>query len=335
MVLITGATGFLGSCIARMLIRDGHRVRALKRKNSSLSLTGETTGAIEWVEGEVNDVVALEEAMTGVTRVCHCAAMVSFHPRDAQTMYHINVEGTANVVNAALAAGVERFIHVSSIAALGRDKKRTHLDEKSTWVESSGNTRYAVSKYRSEQEAWRGHAEGLPVAIVNPAVIIGSGFWNGGSARFFDQIYKGLKFCPVGHSGFVDVRDVAAFTCQLLQSDITGERYVLSAENLSYRAFFEQIAQALGVPPPSIPVQPWLAEVAWRVEWLKEKLLGVEPVVTKESARSSVSSYTYGNEKSLTLPGFQYRPLAQTIQDTALQYLIARQEKADFSILPL
>lgn len=333
MFLLTGATGFLGSYVARMLVRDGYAVRALKRKDSPVALTGEAAGAIEWVEGDITDVVALEEAMKGVTHVCHCAAMVSFHPRDAHTMYHINVEGTANVVNAALDAGVQRFVHVSSIASLGRDKNRTHLNEKSSWVEGADNTRYAISKYRSEQEAWRGHAEGLPVAVVNPAMIAGAGYWNNGTARFFDQIYKGLKFCPTGSSGFVDVRDVARFICLLLKSDITGERYILCAENMKYKTFFEYIAQTLGVPAPSIPVQPWLAEIAWRVEWIKEKLLGIEPVVTKESARSSVSSYTYSNEKSLTFPNFQYRPLTQTIQETALQYLYARQQKAPFGLL--
>jgi dihydroflavonol-4-reductase len=323
---ITGATGFLGSYVARMLVQKGRKVRALRRTTSPMDMIADVADQIEWVDGDVNDVGALADAMEGVTHVIHAAAVVSFHPKDARMMTHINVEGTANMVNLALDCGVQRFVHVSSIAALGRDKTRERLDEKSAWVESSGNTNYAISKYRSEQEAWRGWAEGLPVAIVNPAIILGSGFWHTGTSKFFKQLHDGLKFCPVGRSGFVDVRDVAACICLLAESDITGQRYILNVENTLYKDFFTRTAAFLNTPPPSITVQPWLAEVAWRVEWLKEKLLGTVPVVTKESARSSVSTYYYDNAKSLTIPGFSYRPLDTTLRETAEQYLLSVKE---------
>ncbi|MGD6027760.1 hypothetical protein QUV00_23075, partial [Xanthomonas citri pv. citri] len=140
------------------------------------------------------------------------------------------------------------------------------------------------------QEVWRGHAEGLSAAIVNPAIVLGSGFWELGSARFFKQIDEGLKFSPVGRSGFVDVRDVARFMLLLLESDISGERYILNAENILYKDFFKMVAASLNAKVPPIPVTPFLAEVAWRVEWLKEKILGIDPMVTRETARSSVSS---------------------------------------------
>jgi len=334
-IFVTGATGFLGSYVVRMLVAQGHRVRALRRPDSPMDMVASVAHQIEWVAGDVTDIVALETAMQGVTHVCHCAAMVSFHPKDARRMNQVNIEGTANVVNLALAFGVERFVHISSIAALGRTKERPHLDEKSTWVESSDNTRYAISKYRGEQEAWRGWAEGLSVAIVNPAVVLGSGFWETGTARFFKQLHDGLKFCPIGRSGFVDVRDVAKFICLLLQSNINGERYVLNAENMTYQTFFQRGAAALDIPPPSIIVQPWLAEIAWRVEWVKEKLLGLQPTVTKESARSSVSTFYYDHAKSLTLPGFSYRPIQNTIAETAQQYLESKQQQLRAMALPI
>jgi nucleoside-diphosphate-sugar epimerase len=279
---------------------------------------------VEWVEADITDIVALEDAMKGITHVMHCAAMVSFHPRDTVRMMQVNVEGTANLINLSLEMGVQRFIHVSSIAAIGRTKERPHLDEKAKWVQSGGNSQYAISKYLGEQEAWRGHAEGLSVAIVNPAIVLGSGFWNVGSAKFFKQINDGLKFSPVGRSGFVDVRDVARFMVLLMESDISGERYIMNAENTLYRDFFKMIAQALNAKTPPIPVTPFLAEVAWRVEWLKEKLLGVDPMVTKETARSSVSTFYYDNEKSRSVFGFQYRPLEQTIRETGAQFVEAR-----------
>jgi dihydroflavonol-4-reductase len=334
LVLVTGGTGFVGSYLLRLLVREGWRVRALRRPGSPLDLVQDVAAQVDWAEADLCDVVALEDAFEGVTHVCHCAAMVSFHPRDRRRMMQVNVEGTANVVNLALDFGAKKLVHVSSIAAIGRSPERPDLDEQSKWVNSKANSQYAISKYLSEQEAWRGHFEGLPTAIVNPAIVLGSGFWDTGSARFFQQLDAGLPFWPTGRSGFVDVRDVAQFMLLLLESEVAGERFILNAQNMAYRDFFHLIASELGRKPPSIRVAPWLSEVAWRVEWLKEKLLGLAPVVTKESARSSVSQFRYANQKSLTMPGFAYRPLADTVRETAAQYLAAKSAGASASVLP-
>jgi nucleoside-diphosphate-sugar epimerase len=250
-------------------------------------------------------------------------------------MMQINVAGTANMVNFALNFQVKQFIHVSSIAALGRSPERPHMDERSPWVNSEDNSRYAISKYLSEQEVWRGEAEGLRVAIVNPSIILGSGFWNEGSAKFFRQVYEGLKFSPTGRSGFVDVRDVAAFMILLMENDIAGERFILNAQNMASADLFEQIARALHKKPPFIKVTPLLAEVAWRVEWVKSVLLRTAPVVTRESARASVQQYTYGGEKALTIGGFQYRSVPYTIQEIAPQCLEAAQNGWPPRVLPI
>lgn len=335
LILVTGGTGFLGSYLIRLLVKNGYRVRALRRDSSPMDMVASVADQVEWVSGDVTDIVSLEDAMPGVTHIMHCAAISSFHPRDAERLTSINVNGTANLVNLALEAGVKKFVHVSSIAAFGRSKERPNLDENSKWITSKSNSRYAISKYLSEQEVWRGRAEGLPVAVVNPSVILGSGFWDAGSPRFFTQIDKGLKFWPVGCSGFVDVRDVAQFMLLLLESDVEGERYILNAQNMPFRELFDLISTALGVPAPSIKVTPLLAEVAWRVEWLKEKILGLEPVATKESARSSVSSFYYANEKSLSMPGFKYRPIVHTIGETAEQYAASKQAGEKARVLAL
>ncbi len=334
-ILVTGGTGFIGSYMIRLLIKNGYRVRALRRAGSPMDLIQEVAAQVDWREADVTDITALEEAMVGVTHVIHCAAMVSFHPRDVPRMMNINVSGTANVVNLALENGIQKLVHVSSIASLGRVKDRPSLDESSKWIQSSGNSQYAISKYQSEQEVWRGHAEGLPVAIVNPAVVLGSGFWNVGTGRMFSQVYKGLKFWSVGRTGLVDVRDVAKFMLMLLESDIDGERYILNAQNTLFRDLFFLVADALNVKRPFIKVTPLLAEVAWRVEWLKEKITGAEPVVTRESARASISTFFYANEKSLSLPGFSYRPLEQTVRETAEQFLDAASEGFEPRVLPL
>lgn len=325
-ILITGATGFVGSYLLRLLLQDGYTVRAIKRANSPMDLVQDLADSVEWVEADVTDITALETAFAGIDTVFHCAAMVSFHPKDYRRMRQVNVDGTANLVNLALDFGVQKFIHVSSIAALGRSKERPQLDEKSKWVNGPANSQYAISKYLSEQEVWRGHAEGLPVAIVNPSVIMGSGIWDSGTGRMFKQVHGGLKFWTIGHTGVVDVRDVVQFMVMLFKTDISGERYILNAQNISFQHLFFMVAAALGAKRPFIKVGPLLAELAWRVEWLKEKVLGIEPVVTRESARASVSSFYYDNAKSLSLPGFSYRPLEATIQETAAQFKEAAQE---------
>jgi len=325
-LLVTGGTGFLGAYLIRQLLAKGYAVRATRRANSPMDLVADIADQVEWVDADVTDVVALEDAMTGITEVLHCAAMVSFHPRDVARMMQVNVEGTANVANLALEMGVRKMIHVSSIASLGRAKDRPTLDEDSKWVQSRGNSNYAISKYLSEQEVWRAHHEGLAVAIVNPAIIFGSGFWNLGSAKFFTQVEGGLKFCPTGSTGFVDVRDVARFMVHLLEGPQNGERYILNSENASFRRLFDLIGASIDKKPPFIPVSPLLAEVAWRVEWLKEKILGAEPMVTREAARSSVSKYFYTSDKSKTVFDFTYRSLETTIRETGAQFLEAKRE---------
>lgn len=324
LILLTGGAGFVGSYVLRELVERGHRVRALRRASSSMDWVRDVETRVEWVEGDVTDIVALEDAFAGVTHVCHCAGITSFHPRDALRLMQVNAEGTANMVNLALEHNIQKFVHVSSVAAIGRTRERPVLDEKSPWSDSKDNTRYAISKYLGEQEVWRGWAEGLPVAIVNPSIVLGAGHWDDGPPRFFKQVYEGLKFWPDGISNFVDARDVARFMALLLESDINGERYILSAEAMPTRTFFQLVAKHLQVPPPSIKVTPLLAEVAWRVEWLKEKLLGKPPVVTRESARASVLQYRYRNDKSLSVFNFQYRPLEETIRDTAEAFLRTR-----------
>jgi nucleoside-diphosphate-sugar epimerase len=333
-VLVTGATGVIGSYLIRLLLKKGWKVRGLRRKNSQMALVADIVDQVDWREADVTDMGALEDAFEGVTHVCHCAALVSFHPKDADRMMKINAEGTANIVNLCLDFGVKRLIHVSSIAALGRTPNRKHLDEQSKWVDSPHNSRYAISKYRAEMEVQRGVAEGLSAAIVNPSVVVGSKDWDEGMSGFFKKIDQGLKFCPSGGSGFVDVRDVVEFMVDLMESDIQGERYILNAVNSSHREFFNLIARELGVKPPPITVGPFLAEVAWRVEWLKEKLLGATPMLTRESARASVSHYTYGNEKSQTMFGFRYLPFEETVHEVAEQYLEAKKEGFSVKVLP-
>lgn len=279
---------------------------------------------IEWVEGDMLDLPSLEQAMLGVSKIYHCAGIVSFNTKDARQMIHANRVGTANIVNIALDEGIEKLIHVSSIAAIGRRKNELYIDEKTHWQDDNWNTPYAVSKHLAEMEVWRGIAEGLNAAIVNPSNVLGSGFWGGrtGTGQFFSKIWKGMPFYPRGGSGFVDVRDVARFMILLMESNISGERFIVNGENLPFKTVLFDIAKTLGAKKPSIEVNPFIRETAWRATWFLSKLTGKQPFVTKQTARASARTFFYDNQKSLkAFPQFAYTPIQQTIQETGRQFL--------------
>lgn len=321
MILVTGGTGFLGSYLLRALVKAGKPVRALYRRQIPAHLQ-DIQAHINWFQGDVLDVIALEEAMQDITQVYHCAAVVSFQPAEHRHMMQVNVEGTANVVNLALDAGVQKLVHVSSVAALGRAKDDVAIDENNEWQESRNDSRYAVSKYRSEMEVWRGVAEGLPAAIVNPSIILGSGFWHDGSGALFKNAWKEFPFYTRGINGYVDVADVVQVMCALMDSDVSGQRYILSSENWSYERLFTEMATHLHKKPPHINVQPWQAELVWRMEKLKGRFAKSKPLVTKETARTAQMKIYYNNSKILAaLPAFRFTPLEQTIARVCNDFL--------------
>jgi nucleoside-diphosphate-sugar epimerase len=336
MILVTGGTGFLGSYLLRYLVKEGKNVRALKRATSSMELVKSIEDKIEWVEGDILDVFSLDAAMKGIEDIYHCAAVVSFDPREAEKMKKINVNGTANVVNLALQNGVKRLLHVSSIAAIGRSKETPNVDEKVIFSRSPMNSKYAISKFLGEQEAWRGGAEGLEVVVVNPSVIIGSGHWDSGTNGFFNQIWQDLKFYPTGITGFVDVRDVARAMVLVMDSGITEERFLLNSENLPYATFLNWIAEDLGKTKPSIQVTKLIQELAWRFAWLIAKLTGKSPFLTRETARNSSFQFHYENDKFLkAFPDFKFIPMRETTQQTAQQYQKSMEKGNRFDILPV
>ncbi|HXC04232.1 MAG TPA: NAD-dependent epimerase/dehydratase family protein, partial [Bacteroidia bacterium] len=294
MILVTGGTGLVGSHLLYSLTLKGQVVKALRRKESDVLAVKElfayyTPDAdllfsrIQWVEGDVLDIHALEESMAGVNQVYHCAALISFKPAERNKMLQVNVEGTANVVNTCLHTGVARLCHVSSIASLGRNSVKGLVTEETHWKTSPENSWYSISKYGAEREVWRGAEEGLEVVVVNPSVILGPGNWNNSSLVMFKLASQGLKYYTSGQTGYVDVRDVAEVMVKLMESGVKGERYILNSENVPLRVFFDRILEAFGKPKASVRVQPWLAEMGWRFEKVKTALLGQEPRITQET----------------------------------------------------
>ena len=176
-IFVTGGTGFVGAYLLQYLVANGYQnITALKRPSSPMDLVVSISNQIHWVEGDVLDLPVLEEVMKEVDQVYHCAAMVSFQPNDKEQMMQVNRQGTANIVNMAMHHKVKKLVHISSIAAIGKEKDQKIISELTKWKEDVNTTNYAKSKYAAEMEVWRGIAEGLKAVIINPSMILGSGF---------------------------------------------------------------------------------------------------------------------------------------------------------------
>lgn len=318
MVLVTGGAGLLGKELIRQLLLQGKKVRAIYNKTP---LPDFHSPDLELLQCNVLDVVGLEEAMQGIEQVYHCAAIVSFNPREKRRMFRVNIEGTANVVNAALDAGVKKMLQVSSVAALGRIRENEPVNETMNWTEETSNSNYGQSKYLSEMEVWRGIGEGLNAVIVNPVIILGAGDWNSGSSKIFQSVYNEFPWYTEGVTGYVDVRDLANAMIQLMDSDISAERFIISAGNRTYRDVFNLIAKAFGKRQPYKQVTPLMARIVWRIEKIKSRFTGKEPLVTKETAATALAKVNFDNSKlKKFLPGFSYRSIEETITDTCARF---------------
>jgi dihydroflavonol-4-reductase len=326
MVLVTGGTGFLGAYIIGELIGNGYAVRAIHRNGPiPFFLPDAIRKKVEWVYCDIRDPLGLEDAMAGVDAVIHAAAKVSFVKKDRREMYSVNIDGTAHVVNAALACHVPRFVHVSSVSALGRTNGGEVTEEKS-WEDSKYNTNYAISKFYGEMEVWRGIGEGLRGVIVNPSTILGYGDWNHSSCGLFRNAWREFPWYTEGINGFVDVTDTAKAIVRLLATNISGQRFILNGDNWSFRHLFTTIAGEFGKKPPSREATPFLAGIAWRVEKIKSLLKGKPSLLTKESARVATSSTFFNNGKILRqLPDFRFTPLEETIRTACQAYRHAGQ----------
>ncbi|GMV78074.1 MAG: NAD-dependent epimerase [Chitinophagaceae bacterium] len=312
MILVTGATGLVGSELLKQLSAQNKRVRALY---CTTLPTQNSSKNIEWFQADILDVITLEEAMKDVTQVFHCAAVVSFNPTKKKQLHQTNIEGTTNVVNTCLQEGVEKLVFVSSVAALGRIREDKPIDETMNWTEETSNSEYGKSKYLAEMEVWRGIGEGLPAVIVNPVIILGTSDWNKGSTEIFKTAYNEFPWYTEGTTGFVDVKDVAKAMIALMNSNITAERFILSSENCMYKDIFTKIAIAFNKKPPHKKVTPFLANVVWRWEAIKGKLTGVAPLLTKETAKTAQTKAIFNNNKlNEYLPNFRYTSLDETIE---------------------
>src|SRR5690606_4881405 len=319
-ILVTGATGFVGSELVKRLLREGERVRIFHRAASTMDLIGDAIRDVEPFTGDIRDPAALDDALRGCELVYHTAARIGFGGRgERKLLMRTNVDGTATVVNAALRQGIRRLVHVSSMAAFGRPERPNGIiDEESEWQRSKANSAYALSKYLAELEVHRGVAEGLDAVIVNPALIFGVGRTGDNTRRIIDRLRAGtLPGIAAGGTNVVDVEDVVEGMILAMRSGRSGERYFLGSQNLSWRTIIQELADALGVAPPRLRLgaRPALA-VAYASEAFA-LVTGARAFVTRESVRAASKTYRYSNRKARHELGWNPRPFHETAQRIA------------------
>ncbi|HSO88812.1 MAG TPA: NAD-dependent epimerase/dehydratase family protein [Draconibacterium sp.] len=332
MIFVTGGTGLVGAHLLFELTSAGNRVKALKRKTSNIqqvlktfSYYSETPkelfNRIEWVDGDILDYFVLEKILEDVTEIYHCAAIVSFNPKERQKMIASNVEGTSNLVNAALENGVKKICHVSSIAALGRLDDQQLITEETNWVPSKKISGYSESKFFSEVEIWRGIEEGLDAVIVNPSIIFGPANWETGSAKMFKTVWGGMKFYTKGITGFVDVKDVVRAMILLMNEEnfeaAKNQRFLLTSENLSFQNVLCQIADALGKARPQIYASGIILELGWRLIKFVSLINRKQPLITRESVATSKAKNNYDGSKIIKQFNFKYLTVSDSIKQTS------------------
>jgi len=318
-VLVTGATGFLGSWVTREFVRAGRRVRILARPRSRLGDLGRL--GVEVARGDVLSPESLVLATAGVDAIVHCAGLLSLNPREREALQRVNVEGTRNVLQAAASRGV-RVVHTSSIATIGPTAEPRTLDEGAPSVPLAFDYAYAVSKRQSEELALSHARQGLDVVVLNPGIVLGPGDVNYGSTLFILHYLRRELWAHLGGgASFADVRDVACAYVTALDRGRSGERYVLAGMNRSFGEVQEDLRRITGLHR-SAPLPQPLAE--WMALWSQVgAALGRHPF---EAFNAPVvrwgSLFNYcSSRKAETEIGYRTRDFSTTLTDTVVDHI--------------
>ena len=326
MILVTGSSGLLGSHILYDLIGKRESVRAVyrseRRKNRVKKLFeyyNKTLNQfhnfedVEWYQADVLDIDALEESFSGVQKVIHCAALVSFHKLDFHRCMTINRTGTENVVNLCLKKKVHKLCYISSTAALG--SYGNPITEKTRWEPGKEVSGYSVSKYSAEKEAFRGAAEGLNTSIVNPCLIIGPGNWHRSSRTILKAGSKGMKYYPPGGNAIVDARDVSNIVLKLLYSEESGEKYLTIGHNLSFKDLLGLIAKSMNQKAPTKKLNKTLAYFTAATIENIYRIFRKRSPISIESIQSAYKTLEYSNEKVKKRFDYEFHTLEDTMDN--------------------
>jgi dihydroflavonol-4-reductase len=311
-IFITGATGLFGSHLARKFAPLGE-LHALIRPGSKKELLGPLEESIIWHEGNLNDIETLEEALEGMDLVVHAAGLVSFNPKDRELLMQVNKKGTENLVNILLGKGIKKFIHISSVAALGRSPEINVVDEEHKWIDSDWNTPYAISKHFGDLEVWRGAQEGLDVLILYPGILMGRITDQRSSTKIYEYVLEESSYYPKGKVNYIDVRDAAELVLQLYQKNQWNQGFILNKEALRYQAFFEEMAKSFDKKAPDKAVQNWMLEFALFFASLSRRLGLSKSPLNRQMAMLSQLDLEMDNSKVRRVLNFEYRALSETL----------------------
>lgn len=336
-ILLTGATGFLGGYVLRLLLKHGYsNITCTHRKTSDFTLMQEVKDKVNWKICDLLDEVDLEDAFSGVDIVIHVAAKVSLSNKRRSSVMQMNTGVTSNMINASLLQNIKKFIFVSSVAALGVPKNGELIHEETEWVDRPGHSVYSISKQLAEREVMRGVAEGLNAVIISPAMVIGAGIWNSNSVSMIKSIHKGLPYYPIGSVGIVDVRDVAEMIITLLDKpDVTGQKYIASAENWEHKKIIETLCNFFEKVPPKKPLTPLLAKLSSSLFALAESVMGENKLINAESIHLAQHSYVFDNSKSREQLLFNYRDVKTSFEEIASAFVRSKSNGQHFGVLDI
>jgi len=330
MILVTGGTGLVGAHLLYHLIKKDVKIRAIYRSEEKIkavqkifSYYEEDTSCvakIEWFKADITDIPAMIPAFVGVEKVYHCAAFISFNPKDYKEMRKVNIHGTAIIVNLSIDAKIKKLCFVGSIASVGDALNGQLITEENEWNKELDNSGYSITKFGAEMEVWRASQEEVEVVIVNPGIILGSGFWNSGSGKLFSKVYNGFKYYTEGITGFVGVKDLVKAMILLTDSDVKNERFIVVSENKTYKDVFFLIADALGVKRPSKKIKPWQTRLFWRISSRIAKCTKKAPLLSKYSAKSAHEVSKYSSEKIKSTLNFQFEEIDTVVKEVCMDF---------------
>ena len=331
MILVTGGTGLVGAHLLYHLIKNNEKIRAIYRSEekievarrvfSNYSDANSLISKIEWYKADITDVPSMIPAFVGIEKVYHCAAFISFNPKDYREMRKVNIHGTAIVVNLSIDAKIKKLCFVGSIAAIGDSLNGKLITEDNEWNKELDNSGYSITKFGAEMEIWRASQEEVAVVIVNPGIILGSGFWSAGSGKLFPQVYNGFKYYTEGITGFVGVKDVVNAMILLMNSDVKNERFILVSENKTYKDILFLIADAFGKKRPSKKIKSWQTSFLWRTSSIISIGTRKEPLLGKYAAKSAHEISKYSSEKIKKTMNFQFEKIETVIKEVCSHYL--------------
>jgi dihydroflavonol-4-reductase len=304
-ILVTGATGFVGSHVARQLVAAGNSVRILVRPTSNLAVLEGM--AVQPIEGDLRDAASLGRAMQGVQRVYHAAADYRLWTKNPAEVYESNVEGTRRLIEAAHRAGVERIVYTSTVAtiAVPRHGALPNEDTRATLDEMIGH--YKRSKFLAEQVALDAAKSGARVVIVNPTAPVGPGDWKPTpTGRIILDFLKGKMPAYVDTGlNVAPVEDVAAGHLLAAEKGRIGERYVLGGRNMTLKQILDVLAAIAGRSSPRVRLPHAVALMAGYADEMVARILGREPRIPVEGVRMSRHKMFVESDKAQRELGYQ------------------------------